>query len=219
MTANVSCSGKLLRGHKRLCPLSLLKLDRMSAAEMGCFGVPLERCLFTLLSVKLFNFLGTFHAPSPFLKTLITICLKEFGDKMIFSVSKHSKWIIYLEPKRCNQSYSIEYRVLNQMGTNEITLCGFLLHRMLCQMLKYPAASMSCCMPRLFVSVDGADVWESCSLFFFSPFQFQCFFCACCGSRTLCNAYESTPSGEVPLRRWVCRTHFRTEKQCTCERH
>lgn len=65
VTANVSCSGKLLRGHKRLCPLSLLKLDRMSAAEIGCFGVPLERCLFTLLSVKLFNFLGTFHAPKP----------------------------------------------------------------------------------------------------------------------------------------------------------
>lgn len=46
--------------------------------------------------------------------------------------------------------------------------------------------------------------------FFFLPISFS-EYCACCGSRTLCNAYKSTSSGEVPLRHRVCRTHFRNE--------
>lgn len=92
--------------------------------------------------------------------------------------------------------------------------------QILCQMLKYPEGSMSCCMPRLFewrwcwcVGVLLALFLSLSLTCFFPHFNFIVFFCACCGSRTLCNAYESTPSGEVPLRRRVCRTHFRTEKQ------
>lgn len=64
--------------------------------------------------------------------------------------------------------------------------------------LKKPIVRVKRCLSSLNISVciNSVDVWVS---FFFCRFQFQCFR-ACCGSRTLCNANKSTPSGEVPLR-------------------
>lgn len=67
---------------------------------------------------------------------------------------------------------------------------------------------------------DGDDDDVGVLLFpFFPTLQFLCFSVLVVVSRTLCNAYESTESGEVPLRFRIFRTQLRFEKQRTCERH
>lgn len=65
------------------------------------------------------------------------------------------------------------------MDTYETTMRGLLLDETLCRMLKYPAASMSRCMPPVNarLSVDGADVWVSRSHSFFPHFNFSVFLC------------------------------------------
>lgn len=107
----------------------------------------------------------------------------------------------------------MHWEASTKMDAKKIIMFSFPLDQILCQTLKYPEASVSCCMPRSFewrwCRCVGVLLALSLSLTCFSlPISISLFLCACCGSRTLCNAYESTPSGEVPLRRRVCRTHF-----------
>lgn len=85
----------------------------------------------------------------------------------------------------------------------EITLRLKLLVQMPCWNALQPASNEG-----LFECGWCADVWVSCSLF--HPISFSVY-CACCCSRTLCNACESIWRSAIETG-WVFRSDCRNEK-------
>lgn len=190
---------------------------------MGCFGVPLEKCLFTPF-VKLFHFLDTLLTHSAFVSTLILICLQQLGDKIHFDVCTQSKQNICFSPKRANRYYIQIYESCLMrlwctgkrfvgckmfscpMDTYEMTFLSLtswskavLNIEMPCSWHEAMPASSECSFEFGWCRCVGVLLFLSLTFFFSLPISFS-EYCACCGSRTLCNAYKSTSSGEVPLR-------------------